>query len=313
MPVTVPEPEAKALAYRRFIRNYGGFSFRHGRSKIRNWLARFMQTEQLVELQPGWRLALKLKNDRKQFSQDRVFWFHEEYEPSLQWALQNLIPIGGQMLDVGANAGLMGFTAWYHRQAQVLFIEPHPRLADQLRTNIELNQASASVINAAANDVDGEQVFWEHPENDAGHHLLEKDQDASDARTFTIPTRRLDGILNERGIAKIDFLKSDTEGHDLQVLTGLGDFLTPKKLAFLYVEGKSPQIVELLNGRGYRCFQSRKIYIDEWRRIQRSGNYSRLFFAVGDEPGGDCLWCERGSEAEKLLLRLFPADTDQSR
>jgi FkbM family methyltransferase len=308
MPIRVPESQAKALAYRRFIRNYGGFSFRHGRGKIRNLLARFMSAEQLVELQPGWRLALKLKNDRKQFSQDRVFWFHEEYEPSLQWALQNLIPIGGRMLDVGANAGLMGFTAWYHRQAQVLFVEPHPRLAEQLQANIDLNHASATVINAAANDEDGEQVFWEHPENDAGHHLLEKDQEADAAQTFTIPTRRLDGILRERGIERIDFLKSDTEGHDLQVLLGLGNFLTPEKLVFLYVEGKTTEIYELLTGRGYRCFQSRKIYIDEWRRIQRSGDYSKLFHPVGDGPGGDCLWCARGGEAEKLLLRLFPAD-----
>jgi FkbM family methyltransferase len=302
------EPEPKALAFRRFIRNYGCFSWRHGRSRMRRFLAKFMRSEQVVELQPGWRLTLQLKNDRRQFSQDRVFWFHEEYEPSLQWALQQLIPIGGRMMDVGANAGLMGFTAWYHRNAEVIFVEPHPRLAEQLRANIELNQAKAVVVHAAANETDGEQLFWENPHNDAGHHLLADKQDPGGARTFTIPTRRLDGILRERDVEKIDFLKSDTEGHDFEVLLGLGDFLTPQKLPFLYVEGKSPEIIALLKGRGYRCFQSRKTYIDELRAMQRAGNFSGLFYAAGDEPGGDCLWCERGSEAEALLLRLFPAD-----
>jgi FkbM family methyltransferase len=265
-----------------------------------------MRREQLVELRPGWRMALNLKNDRRQFSQDRVFWFHEEYEPSLQWALQNLIPIGGKMLDVGANAGLMGFTAWYHRQAEVIFVEPHPQLARQLQANIDLNRASATVINAAVSETEGEQLFLENPDNDAGHHLLEKGEDAGGAKTFAIPTRRLDRILAERGIEKVDFLKSDTEGHDLQVLLSLGEFLTPKKLPFLYVEGKTSEIVALLNRKGYRCFQSRQTYIDEWRRNQRTGDFSSLFYPTGDEFGGDCLWCERGSEAETLLLRLFP-------
>jgi FkbM family methyltransferase len=301
------EPEPKALAYRRFIRNYGSVSWRHGRSRIRRFLAKFMRPEQVVELQPGFRLVLQLKNDRRQFSQDRVFWFHEEYEPSLQWALRHLVPIGGRMIDVGANAGLMGFTAWYHRNAEVIFVEPHPRLAEQLQANIDLNRAKATVIHAAANETDGEQLFWEHPDNDAGHHLLEENQDPGQARTFTIITRRLDSILRERSIGKIDFLKCDTEGHDLKVLLGLGDFLTPQKLPFLYVEGKSPEIIALLKGRGYRCFQSRNIYIDELRSMQRTGNFSRLFYPAGDEPGGDCLWCKRGGEAEELLLRLFPA------
>ena len=306
--MNLPASQPRALAYRRFIRDYGSLTFRHGRGKIRRFLAKFMHREQLVELQPGWRMALRLKNDRKQFSQDRVFWFHEEYEPSLQWALKALLPIGGRMADVGANAGLMGFTAWYHRQAEVIFVEPHPQLAAQLQTNIDLNGATATVINAAASDTDGQEIFCEHPTNDAGHHLLEKDGAAAEGKTFAIPTRRLDTIFRERGIAKVDFLKSDTEGHDMQVLLSLGDFLAPQKLPFLYVEGKTPEIISLLKSRGYRAFQSRHTYIDELRRIQHSGSYARLFYPAGDEPGGDCLWCERGSEAEKLLLRLFPAN-----
>jgi FkbM family methyltransferase len=304
----IPEAQPQALAYRRFVRNYGFQRFRHGRSKVRRFLARFMRSEQVVEIQPGLRLVLRLKNDRRQFSQDRVFWFHEEYEPSLQWALQNLIPLGGTMLDVGANAGLMGFLAWYYRQARVLFLEPHPQLARQLQTNIDLNRATATVINAAASDQDGEHLFLENPNNDAGHHLLEKDENAGAAKTFTIPTRRLDSLLREQGIAKIDFLKCDTEGHDLPVLTGLGDYLVPEKLPLLYVEGKSPEIIALLTQRGYRCFQSRKIYIDELRRMQRAGDYSRLFYPAGNERGGDCLWCPRGGQEETLLLRLFPLD-----
>ena len=302
----VPEIQPRALAFRRLIRNYGFQRFRHGRGKLRRFLAGFMRPLQVVELQPGLKLALRLKNDRKQFSQDRVFWFHEEYEPPLQWALQNLIPVGGTMLDVGANAGLMGFLAWYYHQAEVIFVEPHPDLVDQLETNIELNHAKATVIHAAASDQDGEQLFWESPDNDAGHRLLEKDANAGSAGTFLVPTRRLDGILKARGLEKIDFLKSDTEGHDLHVLLGLGDFLTPQKLPVLYIETKSQELLALMTSRGYRSFQSRQTYIDELRGMQREGNMSQLFSPAGDEGGGDCLWCGVGSKEEALLLRLFP-------
>ena len=65
--------------------------------------------------------------DLTKSNQRGLFWFHEMTEPGLQWAIRTLLPVGGTMVDCGANAGFMGLLALHYRSARVFFIEAHPR------------------------------------------------------------------------------------------------------------------------------------------------------------------------------------------
>ena len=92
-----------ANAARTLVRSYLNRRAQFGRNTLENLLTRSLPARQTTEIVPGLRLALDLAKS----NQRTLFWFHELAEPSLQWTIRNLLPLGGTMVDCGANAGLM--------------------------------------------------------------------------------------------------------------------------------------------------------------------------------------------------------------
>src|SRR5437870_3706571 len=114
-----------------------------GHSLIRGSLNRLLKVEQDVQLRSG----LKLRLDMSKGNQNGIFWEDGDAEVQLYWAIRELLPLGGLFVDCGANCGLMGLLARQYRGARVIFIEPHPRLARSIETNIRLNNfASCSKL-----------------------------------------------------------------------------------------------------------------------------------------------------------------------
>src|SRR5579864_186328 len=56
------------------------------------------------------------------------------------------------------------------------------------------------------------------------------------AKTVRVPVRRLDDILSELGISKVDFMKLDVEGAELSVLYGALKLLNGKSRPAMLVE-----------------------------------------------------------------------------
>jgi len=223
----------------------------------------------------------------------------------LQWAIKTLLSMGGAFVDCGANAGLMGLLAIHWRAARVVFIEPHPRLAETIRKNIELNQftSNATVWEYAASSEKGIAFLHLDSMSDGGHSLRHRSQDGT-ASTVSVKTQRMDDLFLKGTLQHIDCLKVDTEGHDFHALTGLGSFLCPRHVDLIYVEmdGDYEKIWELLSDRGYRPFASDMIYIDQLRRLERKKDSSRFFSPIEKPGDGNLLWCARNSCYEKLLL-----------
>ena len=55
-------------------------------------------------------------------------------------------------------------------------------------------------------------------------------------KSETIVTERADQYIKDKGISKIDFMKIDVEGHELEVLKGFGDYLNPSFISFIQFE-----------------------------------------------------------------------------
>lgn len=287
---------------RRLIRNYFFQRGRMGRSTLKKLLRPMLPGDQRVELEHGFVMDLDITRSNQEF----IFWFYEELESSLQWAIRTLLPVGGTLVDCGANAGLMGLLAIHHRGARVIFIEPHPRLAKSIQGNLDLNRFSrhGTVCACAASDVDGSAPLYLDSRSDGGHSLV-RDNAAAGASTTRVETRRLEGILNKLSLERVDFLKVDTEGHDFQALKGLGSLLQPGKIDLIHAEmwGDYDGLWNLLTERGYRPFVSDMIYIDQLRRLERARDASR-FFAPAEKPGdGNLLWCGRNSRYEEFLIQ----------
>jgi len=222
--------------------------------------------------------------------------------------IRNLLPVGGVMVDCGANMGFFGMLAMHHRGAAVHFVEPHPRLAENCRKHLTLNSYGhlGKVHEVAGSNENGEARFYLNPgRNDGTHSLVETRGQQRDF--LVVKKRRLDEILDEEKVERVNLFKIDAEGHDTEVLEGLGSWLNPGKIDCLFVEmahGTSEPIYSLLTGRGYVPYASRRLYIDAIRREYRHGNLSPFFTRATDASGMNYLWCAKDSPYDRFMAQV---------
>jgi FkbM family methyltransferase len=155
-------------------------------------------------------------------------------DPSLE-RLARLVraafPDGGAgrvLADVGANIGVtslvIGAAAPYH--ADLLCFEPDERSLPLLRHNLVTNDlASARVMDCALAERDGVARLRCGARNAATSALAEAHSRTQTAgATFKqVPVRRLDTVLAELGIERLDFLKLDVEGGETPVILGASE------------------------------------------------------------------------------------------
>jgi len=313
------EKELMSGAYcsfaRRLFRRYRNGPITFGHSFLRQALASGLAEMQEVRLRSGLRLQLDLTKG----NQNTIFWQDGDIEVQLYWAIRELLPLGGTFVDCGANCGLMGLLARQYRQARVLFFEPHPRLAATVEANIRLNGfgESCELAQCAVSDRNGEVDFYEDPRED-GSHSIHKDWTGGMRELGKVKCVRLADMLAEKGVSKIHFLKVDTEGNDLAVLRGAGDWLKPESIELIYVEMSRQRevICALLESEGYVGFVSalknRREMARRQREYERGGKVS-FFLPRSRESGGivswnkmkgETLWCGKNSPTASYLSEL---------
>ncbi len=134
--------------------------------------------------------------------------------------LRTHTPQGGVFVDVGANVGTYALALARHVGAdgKVIAIEPHPVTHARLKFNCEASGArQVRLVAAAAGPADGELLIATDGDNLGASHIV-TGQPAGNAHR--VPALRLQRILDEAGVSKIDALKIDVEGFEDRVLTG---------------------------------------------------------------------------------------------
>jgi FkbM family methyltransferase len=133
------------------------------------------------------------------------------------------------LVDVGANIGTHTVYAMRTgRFVRAVAFEPEPRNARLLRMNLEANglAGSTTVVEKAAGAEPGSALLHLHPRN-KGAHALGSPPSVDGREAIEVPVVRLDDALDELGIRpeQIGLLWIDAEGHEPQVLQGLGRLL----------------------------------------------------------------------------------------
>lgn len=144
------------------------------------------------------------------------------YEPDVSRCLQQLLKPGMVFCDVGANLGV--FTLFAARkvgaQGQVFSFEPVPSNFAVLQRNVELNQYTNVVCapKAVTNRNGTARIYLSRF---CGSHSLVTQPVEYLGEFLDVETVRLDSVS---GLNRIDVLKIDVEGGELEVMEGLGVF-----------------------------------------------------------------------------------------
>ena len=129
------------------------------------------------------------------------------------------------VFDVGANVG--GYSSdvlAVNPTATVFAFEPHPLTFERLVSNINA-QRNVHAFNCAVGDRPGRQILYDRCSEGGTMHasilrgVIEDIHKVQSSETeVTILT--LDEFIEEKGLTRVDLLKIDTEGYELNVLKG---------------------------------------------------------------------------------------------
>jgi len=129
-------------------------------------------------------------------------------------------PVGGVFVDVGANVGTyaMVLARRVGASGTVIAVEPHPVTHARLAFNRTASGfTQVRLVAAAAGPADGELMIETDGENLGASHIV-SGKPAGPA--IRVPSLRLQRILGDAGVTRVDALKIDVEGFEDRVLTG---------------------------------------------------------------------------------------------
>lgn len=141
------------------------------------------------------------------------------------------------VFDVGANVGQS--VEWFRRSFPQCFIhsfEPSPAAFKLLQVNVA-RYRDLRLWNCALGSTSGRQLFNENSSGDMSSFLDLGPCGWGQIMTQTdVPVRTVDDICEEESIPRIDILKIDTQGFDLDVLKGSEKMIRGGNIDLVYVE-----------------------------------------------------------------------------
>jgi FkbM family methyltransferase len=221
------------------------------------------------------------------------------YEPEVAALINQTLRRGGVFVDVGANIGAFTIPAAARvgEQGRVIAIEASPDVFPYLERNCSRNNVrNVHLLNAAAAAQDGIVEFYPAPAEKFGMGSM-------GAQFSGVPlklnARSLDSLVRELGVARVDVMKIDVEGFELEVLKGARDLLlsnTPPLVVFEFCDWAEARISNAAVGDAQRWL------LQQGFKLWRLKDFSR-----GRSPLTTPL--ERGFE----MLVAFPLTSKDAR
>lgn len=149
-----------------------------------------------------------------------------DYEYPLEYFLERLHLSKGKFVDVGANDGKTGSMTYDLEKEgwSGILIEPNPLLVENIKKT-----RTSPVFQNAISSKEGELPFYivEGPSNLHGLSRFNYTKEFEDhvkrsggeVKKTIVDVKKISTIMNEaKDLDKVDFLKIDVEGHELEVL-----------------------------------------------------------------------------------------------
>jgi FkbM family methyltransferase len=134
---------------------------------------------------------------------------------------RELIRPGDTVFDVGANIGLwvMGAALRAGKSGRVHAFEPLPEIYQSLKHNLTLNElGNVRAFEIGLSDAPGTATFYRAAHNNSGMGSLGRRTGVDRETTISLTT--LERHCEAEDVRRIDFMKVDVEGAELQVFRG---------------------------------------------------------------------------------------------
>jgi FkbM family methyltransferase len=218
-------------------------------------------------------------------------------------------PPGRVMLDVGAHYGNslapFAFDGW-----QVHAFEPDPANRARLRARWASVPGVTIDPRALSDGAVESAPFFRSAASTGISTLSPFDPSHQEAEPVTVTT--VEAYLDERHLTNVDFLKVDTEGHDLFVLKGMPwDRVRPKAVLCEFDDAKTRPLgygyhglASYLQERGYRIVVSEWYPLAEYGRGHTWRRYAEYPVELDDSRGwGNLLALREGDAFERLIAQ----------
>jgi len=210
---------------------------------------------------------------------------------------------GMTVMDVGAHHGLYTLLAskLVGPTGRVIAFEPSPRERKRLMKHLRINGAhNVEVDNSALAAKTGEtELYLADSLNDWCNSLRKPPNGAQ--QVVTVPTKTLDELVSQRNVSKIDLLKLDIEGGELDALLGAEKTLASHQRPVILIEvqdhraapwgHKGLDVIRLLEGVRY-----------VWATVSSEGYLERMPTDKDSYDGNFvAIPCEKSEEVFKDL------------
>jgi len=219
----------------------------------------------------GWWLA---QND---VCSDAVF--TGNFEEGERRFVERFLRPGMVVLDIGAHNGFYTMLAARKvgKSGQVIAFEPSPRERQRLLRHLRMNRLLANVVVCylALDRSKGEDTLFVVEGRDTGCNSLRPPMVDESVKTMRVQKTSLDNFLGEGMVLKVDFIKMDVEGAELNVLEGATELLSRRPRPVILAELADTRssgwghpacaVYDLLVERGF-----------QWFSVDRQGALSAL-------------------------------------
>jgi len=156
-------------------------------------------------------------------------------------------------VDVGAHIGTytIPIAKKVGENGKVISFEPHPKSIDLLERNIALNQINNVVLIKKPVSDSIKKVLFRLSKDPPTSGIETDDKNESVIEMEAID---LDTALSEQNLTKIDWLKIDVEGKELDVLKGSKNILknfSPKLIIEMFNKETIKESIKILESEGY--------------------------------------------------------------
>jgi len=219
------------------------------------------------------------------FKKKGILKYQDEYISGEYFVLDKVIPriLGDEkaiVFDVGANDGSYSLLVEKKLSFDLIYaFEPNPLSYDKLKLNL-INKEQIRTFNIGfGNEKVQKEIFTISTLKHTQHATLHKSvltdlHRVKDIESYNIEISTIDSFCKENQIKKIDFLKIDTEGHELFVLEGAKEMIDNLKIKIIQFEFNEMNTISrvflkdfykiLLNYNIFRIDSEKLIYLKDY-------------------------------------------------